>query len=597
MVETNENYIVSKEVPSEEESVENIPDSDVMKILFPDVDILLDISNIPIQTSQLLFDGIMTWSFDFDNQKKDEKIKITETITQYIKNPTTKEYVLNQYIKNLSNTPKWLEPIITSTYSREDIWEQELLLYFNENTDIVTMWKDIIWPDWDWNNIDNNIDISATCPCVFLTEEQFVKEFNKFNHHRKEWNINMMRNIDFSNIDLWDLGVYKRKGKFYIWDKLITDESLLSNQKILDYINNSHKFSYVTDNELKNDLQFIPNWQINLLRENIKNLELKDEDENYNLHESGLNFYKEYKLADKKDILNAFENWDYEMLEKKHNKLQEIMNLLEIQEDDIPDLKEEKARLIYLLNHGLFRSFQLEVWAIPSNLSMFDNKAVLWESTLNALYKHLNRYNTEKSPEFFQLLEDIKNINVDIDWALQNSKISEELNNDQKISNVSYVVDMFKYIFIQRVKNGTCDIKNIESFKHQIAYILATLHHECRYQHDAHRKWSSFRWFGQINGKYTTFWTNFIQQSWIEFENKNSKDINFKWQAEGFLDREISRFTFVYGLSYGLFSSGWNLDRYINDEKTDYLGARRIEAGDFAPRYVDMAKIWENYIK
>jgi hypothetical protein len=129
----------------------------------------------------------------------------------------------------------------------------------------------------------------------------------------------------------------------------------------LDYIRDSSDFNYATDDEFKNDLQYISTEQINKFESKLKNSGLKDEDENYNLHESGLNFYKEYKLANKKDILNAFEKGDYEKLEKKHYKLGEIMNLLEIQEDDISDLKEQKARLIYLLNHGQFRLFQLEI--------------------------------------------------------------------------------------------------------------------------------------------------------------------------------------------------------------------------------------------
>lgn len=598
MAEVQENHIESSYTQNIKKELNEMHSAEAHDVNFSNT--LSTINAIKNFSSALYFNTLISWKLNFDWLKKDKKKDVQDSTIQYIQDKENKENVLDSYLKYGNNVPDWIKKIIENTYSHEEIWEYELEWYFNTQN-IITFGKEINGENWDGSNIDpKDPNLYRICTWSFFSEEQFISKFNELNEKRKSWNQIMMENVNFDKFDIWNLDIHKIKNQFYIWDEIITDRLLLSNQLILDYIRNSSDFNYANDNEFKNDLQYIPKGQINIFESKLKNSGLKDENENYNLHESGLNFYKEYKLANKKDILNAFEKGDYEKLEKKHYKLGEIMNLLEIQEDDIPDLKEQKARLIYLLNHGLFRSFQLEIWAIDSNLSMFKDTATLWEKTLTALQEKIKWYKSEKSPEFFQLLEDINNIEIDIDWALKDPYIKEELNSDERIWNVKYVINMFKSIFIHRLKNGDCNyekFKNIDTFKHQIAYILATLHHECRYQHDAHTKGSSFYWFGQINGKYTTFWTKFIQQSWIQFENRNSKDINFIWQAKGFLDREISRFTFVYGLSYGLFSSGWNLERYITDEKKDYKGARDIEAWNFASIYVDAAEIWEKYIK
>lgn len=598
MAEVQENYVESNYIQNIKKELNEIPSMKVHEINFSDT--LSEINKLKNISSEMCFNTLISWKLNFDWLKKNEKRNIQSHTIQYIQNKQNKANVLDNYLKYESSIPDWIKETIEKTYHHEEIWEYELEWYFNTH-DIITLGKEINGKIWDGSNIDqDNPNMYKICKWNFFSEEQFITKFNELNEKRRSWNQIMMGNVNFDKFDVWNLDIHKIKNKFYIWDEIITDRLLLSNQLILNYIRNSSDFNYANDNEFKNDLQYIPKGQINIFESKLKNPGLKDENENYNFHESGLQFYKEYKLASKKDILNAFEKWDYEKLEKKHNKLWEIMDLLEIQEDDIPDLREQKARLIYLLNHGLFRSFQLEIWAINSNLSMFDNQATLWESTLKALQEKIKWYKSEKSPEFFQLLEDINNIEIDIDWALKDPYIKKELNSDERIWNLKYVINMFKSIFIHRLKNGDCDYKKfnkIDSFKHQIAYILATLHHESRYQHNAHTEGKAFYWFGQINGKYTTFWTKFIQQSWIQFENRNSKDINFIWQPTGFLDREISKFTFVYGLSYWLFSSGWNLDKYINDEKKDYNGARDIEAWKFASIYVDAAKTWEKYIK
>lgn len=616
MAEAQENYIESSYMQDIQKELNDIPSAKVHDVYFSNA--LSMINTIKNFSSEMYFNTLISWKINFDWLKKNEKRNIQSYTIQYIQDKQNKANVLDNYLKYDSNIPDWIKETIEKTYHHEEIWEYELEWYFKAH-DIITFGKEINGENWDGSNIEqDNPNMYKICTWSFFSEEQFITKFNKLNENRILENQNIMGKVNFDNFDIsWNienLGIRKRKNNFYIWDQPLSSDLLLSKQCILDYIRNSSNFNYVTEDEFQNDLK--NNKIINHFKQEIpkfesklKNFWLKDEDENYNFHESGLQFYKEYKLASKKDILNAFEKWNYGKLGKinhhileniKHYKLWEIMNLLEIQEDDIPDLREQKARLIYLLNHGLFRSFQLEIWAIDSNLSMFNDTATLWEKTLTALQEKIKWYKSEKSPEFFQLLEDINNIKIDIDWALKDPYIKEELNSYERIWNVTYVINMFKSIFIHRLKNGDCDyknFKNIDTFKHQIAYILATLHHESRYQHDAHRKESSFYWFGQINGEYTSFWTNFIQQSWIQFENRNSKDINFIWQPEGFLDREISKFTFVYGLSYWLFSSGWNLDKYINDEKKDYEGARKIEAGDFAQKYVDAAKIWENYIK
>ena len=86
----------------------------------------------------------------------------------------------------------------------------------------------------------------------------------------------------------------------------------------------------------------------------------------------------------------------------------------------------------------------------------------------------------------------------------------------------------------------------------------------------------------------------YVQITWrpnyVKFEKLLAKDFTSSIKAaDRLLDHDIALFTMAHGMQNGSFT-GKKLSDYINDTKTDYVGARRIINGtDCAQKIADLA--------
>ena len=354
----------------------------------------------------------------------------------------------------------------------------------------------------------------------------------------------------------------------------------------------------------------------NLSNEDIQkvtfNETMNNIDENDVFHDSWLDFYTEDKLENPDTILKNFKknNWSKEGIDKLKNDnddLQKIMEILPINEDDKPDTKNAKMRLIYLLNHGLFKWFQLAI----NSLSQSGVNCCAWSpylskknNTYNKLSDYLNRYKKEKDEKFYQLIDNVKNIDINFDSSLfKGSETGKFLRNSGVKDNIMSVVNLAKWYFIQKIKDGQTPNRNIETFKNQLAYMLSTLEHECSYKYNAKydAKAGQYLGYGQINSKYTDLRTLFAQWSGLNLWIKDKSGNEIKWEdiritKDSFTEKNFSTFGFVYWMIYWHLSNGGDLDKYINDKNVnnpDFKGARKIEAGAYSPKYGKTANFWK----
>lgn len=353
----------------------------------------------------------------------------------------------------------------------------------------------------------------------------------------------------------------------------------------------------------------------NISDENVQkvtfNETMNNIDENDVFHDSWLDFYTEDTLEEPDTILKIFKknSWNGESLDKlknENNDLQKIMEILPIKEDDNPDTKNAKKRLIYLLNHWLFRWFQLSINSLnKSGVNCCSSSPYLCQknNTYDKLSDYLNRYQTEKSKDFYKLIDNVKKIDIDFSSSLfEKTETKKYFRNPGVKDNIKNVVNLAKWYFIQKIKDGQTPNKNIETFKNQLAYMLSTLEHECSYKYDA--KAGQYLGYGQINSKYTDLRTLFAQWSGLNFWIKDSSGNEIKWEdiritKNSFTEEKFSTFGFVYWMVYGHLSNGGCLDDYINDKNVnnpDFGGARRIEAGANSPKYAKTAKLWKKVL-
>lgn len=614
MVEINESYITREESLKWDTSKEII-DNDVAKISFQNTLNQLEIES-PNQDTKTLFDSIISWTYRFDNQWKNEKREIQNKIKNYVKDLSNKNHVLDAYINKASNFPQRIEEIIISTYSLDEIWEYELQAYFNENSDIITVWKNIIWLNWDGNNIDDNTDISTSCPWRFFTEVQFITSFNEKNQKRIDWNTEIIKNIDLYTFTKQNLEIKKERWILYINNISIKGWSALWNI-LINTIKEKTPIYIVNISELQKLLQ-------NIYKDNDRNTlyeklydTSKESNENYCFHDTWLNFFTEDKLEDTNTILENFKRntWnsnDIEFLKEKNDDLERIMGILPINEDDKPDTQYEKKKLIYLLNHWLFRWFQLAINSLSQSgvncvqsspyLSKNNKKNGVQLSSYDALVKHLERYQAEKDENFYKAIDDINKIDIDFSNNSFNKKTRPHLNNPQKRKNIMNVVNLAKSYFIQKIKDGQTPNRNIETYKNQLAYMLSTLEWEAWYNYNA--KNGIYRWYGQINKWYTKLRTIFAQWSGLNFWVKDKYGEETNWKniqitETSFQEEQFSTFAFVYWMVYGHLSNSGCLDDYINDQNVnnpDFQRARRIEAWSNDPKYTETAKMWKKVI-
>ena len=147
---------------------------------------------------------------------------------------------------------------------------------------------------------------------------------------------------------------------------------------------------------------------------------------------------------------------------------------------------------------------------------------------------------------------------------------------------------------------GFCNLLDIITFlknkkvdTRQIAYVLATIYHEtaktfkpiAEYGHGKGRPYGNPRPNGKIY-----YGRGYTQITWEENYSKFKKliGIDLLGDPELALNHEVALKICYFGMTKGMFT-GKKLSDYINDEKTDYVGARRIING------TDCASMIANY--
>lgn len=129
--------------------------------------------------------------------------------------------------------------------------------------------------------------------------------------------------------------------------------------------------------------------------------------------------------------------------------------------------------------------------------------------------------------------------------------------------------------------------------KEQVNYIIATVEHETNntFMPVVEAYWKSDRW-RQTNLRYYPYYgRGLVQITWKENYDKFSKLLNVDLVKHPDLALEMKHavFILVHGMRKGLFT-GKSLDDYINENKTDYIGARKIINGvDRAAHIADIA--------
>ena len=613
MVERQDSYVEESDIQSSQEDLSKLSDKEASTgIKFPDSEAILGMAlEVSNMIPEMLFNNIISWELDFDSLTKDEKISVQETTTKYIQNPSNRSTVLDKYIQYWKNFSVWVWNTIESTYSFDQIREYEVQSYFEEN-DIMAIWKEINGNNWDGSNIDqNNPKISEICAWSFFTLEQFITQFNKLNEDRISNNINYLKTIDPHTLISEKLNIKKEKWILYINGKEISNNSIIWNEDFISEIMNNQALNVVNENEVKNMLRnmYTKEYDENLYKEIYDKTE--ESNENYVFHDTELDFFAEDTLENQDTILDNFKKsiWSKDsndMLLEKNDDLQKIMEILPINEDDKPDTKNEKKRLIYLLNHGLFRWFQLAINSLDqSGVNCCNSSPYLCQNndTYNKLLNHLNRYQTEKKEDFYQLIDNISNLNVDFSSSLfEGTSTKAHLRISQRRENIMNVVNLAKSYFIQKIKDNQTPNRNIETFKNQLAYMLSTMERESGYQYSAHT--NKYGGYGQIKYGYTGLRTLFSQWSGIDFWIKDSHGNEVKWQdikftKSSFTEEKFSTFAFVYWMIYGHLSNRWSLDTYINDwnvDNPDFWNARNIEAWANNQHYPNTAKLWKKVI-
>jgi len=629
MAEAQDNYIESKDISYSPKELDEINTPDIN---FSDTIDALNAINTALEFKhraiELQFNNIISWQIDFDSIKKNDKKDIQENITQYIKNTSNKDNVLNKYLQYENNAPDWMKKIIENTYTQEEIWEYELEWYFSTH-EIIALWKEINGESWDGSNIDpKDPNLYRICTWSFFSEEQFISKFNELNEERIRNNTNYIWNIDVYQIVKENLDVRKAKWILYLKDSAVTDNSIIFNENYVNLIMNIEALNVVNKDEVKNILQtlYTPEDDENIYQNIYK--ETEESNENYIFHDTWLNFMTELELKDEETILSNFikntkPNESIENARANNPDLPKIMAELVIKETDNPDIKHEKSRLIYLLNNGLFRWFLMAINCLkPGGVDSEKSSPYLkGGEAYDGLQKHLNRYQTEKDENFFELINDINNLNINFNSDIikhsklpANLRIWPHLNNPWTKWDIQQVIGLAKSFFIQRIKdwqntyiNKNWEIKrntNIETYKNQLAYILATMQFECGYNYAAISSSKKYRWYWQIYKGYTWLREIFAQGSWLDIWLKDNEWKAIIWSdikvTEDLLtEKNFSGFAFVYWLTYWHLSNQWNLDKYINDSNVknpDYDGARSIEAGKPSDNYKTLANEWKKII-
>lgn len=524
----------------------------------------------------------------------------------HIKMEISKEYSNNNLEINKEDVNSFSFPTTIKNINKlyNILWEEECLKILEQKS-IIQQWIDLIWNDRNWTNIDKtnqNIKYENIPNWKYFTKELFINVFNKKNQERIDYNNKVSNSFNFYE----QIQNKEKLGK--IWWKLYFDEqeitdifTLLPIETIYEQIKDKSQFISLNEFKLNITHDTIKKWTNDL----INNIE----DENLKFHDSGLTFFTNNELLDDESILTNFNKTispkkTIDELKDLNNDLPKIRELLKDNEEDNPDTKYEKWRLRHLINNWLFRWFQIAINTLNNFGVNCCNSSPYLKNDIayNWLVKHLQQYQKEKNENYFKIIENINNINVNFNIIEKGSPIYPFLTQTWKKDNILYVVSLAKSFFIQRIKDWQTTNTNIETYKNQLAYMLATMQLESAYNYAAENKAGWYGWYGQIKFWYTDLRTLFAQWSWIKFKDKSWNDLqlqDIKFTRNSFIDKEYSTFAFVYWMIYWHLSNGWNLDKYINDNNInnpDFLWARKIEAWANNPKYINLTNIWKNYL-
>ena len=135
----------------------------------------------------------------------------------------------------------------------------------------------------------------------------------------------------------------------------------------------------------------------------------------------------------------------------------------------------------------------------------------------------------------------------------------------------------------------------------QWAYIFATTFHETAstFLPIKEAYWLSEDWRKKNLRYYPYYGRGFVQITWKENYSAYSKKLNvdFVKNPDLIMNQSYSWFVLVDGFKYGVFTGKKMID-YINDKKTDYIGARKIINGtDKASLIAGYAKTFEQILK
>ena len=138
--------------------------------------------------------------------------------------------------------------------------------------------------------------------------------------------------------------------------------------------------------------------------------------------------------------------------------------------------------------------------------------------------------------------------------------------------------------------------KNGLPLKEQIAYVIATAEHETggTYKPVVEAHWLSEDWRKNNLRYYPYHGRGYVQITWDYNYEKFSKLLgrDFVTNPDEVLDKNVSLFILVYGMSTGMFS-GKRLGTYVNKNDKDFYGARKVVNGrDKAEHIAALAEKW-----
>lgn len=316
---------------------------------------------------------------------------------------------------------------------------------------------------------------------------------------------------------------------------------------------------YITDTDYVNS--HIPNWQYFTCEQFIDIFNQKNQEriKNNNKIISSFDFYK--NITNKENIKKKW--WKLYINEKELTDIFKLISKQTIYEQ----IKDKWQFISYQEFESQINTEIIQLWT---------------NSILDNMPEHI-------SPKE-KLINEINSITISPTWLTDWSEIAN--------NNFNLICNTAKSFFVKMIESGYSKIKNIDTFKNQLAYILGTPKWECKFK-NVSQQWSSKyrgRWFVQLtyDFNYRNF-TNITRNSGFTFHKNDWSTITndelnlLKYPDMITQSNELAAFILVYGTINWSFT--WKkLDDYINDEKSDFLHARKVIWWKFAESYVKNAE-------